>query len=385
MVNQLYQKILHSKKIKYEVLDKILKPYLPPPAELLGKYKNNINIFINIGSLYNSLFNPELLNLFETLNRQELYMLAADIANLCGHYRHYLASKVGCYTTFFLYYNVQPATELLKNHPTYKESFYRKRYAVDSEFTKLNKMFQINFKILKELVPYLPHIYLIDSLGWEAAVLPTVILKKFFAPSRNTFNVFITLDLAETQYHELGIILRPKADKSYIIDNLEHTVVSELSTAKILHKDLPAYDSIAKTFLKEIFCYGGYPKFDIAPIGTLSHLKLLKLLYSAIYIPPTKKSNVPRISLASTDRFLDLSNYLLAIGMVSPASVELAKSNRELLDYAYMTELLPSASLQRFKSQITDIVDLAALKKINHDYYSQYPIFLDFLLEGETY
>jgi len=380
-MNSLYEKILNSKKIKYEILNKFIPNIMPPQIEMEGKYNSNINIFINIQSLYNSLYNPDLMELFKTLNRRESYLLAADIANMCGHYRHYFATFQKCYTTFYLYYSDQPSNVIHTVFPDYKKKFYYKRYE-DPNFQKLNRIFQVNMKILEEFIPYLPHIYIINTKEYDPVLFPGCFLNKITA--RKCFNVFITYEEVELQYYaKNNFILYPKGNKSYILDGINYYLVNELSNAKILNKDVGSYDLIAKEFLPVILTLSGNPKYEIPAVNGLTKLKMLRFLYDHIH---TKKRVDLVISLAEENKFERVLEVLLKTGRISEKDANLAYDLRELVDINHIVEhKAPNSFIRHCKNSLRDTVDLVALKKLNKEYYSETPLYLDFLLEAENY
>jgi hypothetical protein len=380
MLDQMFEKILHSKKVKYEVLNKITKAVLPPHKEMM-KYNENVNIFINIYSLYNSLYNPELVNLFDTLNREEKFMLASDIANMCGHYRHYFADRKKLYTTFYLYYSDQPASYQQEIFPEYKHEFYSKRFGSLESFKNLNKVFKLNLEILESIVDYFPHIYLINSKEYEPTIIPKILLKDIIK-DKNTFNIFITNDVMELQYYNDGHILFPKADKSYFIDDFNFTLIDELSDAKILKKDLEFYNMIAKEFMPEIFALAGNKKYNIPSIGKLTNLKALRLLYD--YIKQTKKTK--QLSIAEVNKFEKIAELMSNDGKLGTNDILAFKRNYKLLNFDMIYKDIPESYKKRIKNEeIKDLIDRNALKQINERYYRNYPIYYDKLLEGEEY
>ena len=66
------QKILNSKKIRYEVLDQLFK------LRLAGQGGKTINIFIDHQSVIKQLYTPELLPLFTALNVQNRLVVASE-------------------------------------------------------------------------------------------------------------------------------------------------------------------------------------------------------------------------------------------------------------------------------------------------------------------
>jgi len=375
-----FEKILHSKKIRYEILNKILSPIIPPAHEMKSKYNDTVNIFINIYSLYNSLYNPELVELFKSLNREEKYMLSSDIANMCGHYRHYFADRRKLYTNIYLYYSDLPATYQIEKDSNYRKEFYEKRFGKSETFENLNKIFQINLKILNNIVTYLPHIYLLNSEYIDYNIIPMIILKDI-KKRKEQFNIFITNDQIELQYYKYGYILFPKGDKSYILDSFNHNLVDELSSAKILNKDLEFYEMIAKNFLPEIFSLSGYKKYNISSVGKFTNLKSLRLIHDFI---KTKKEK-DRLSIAEENKLSRLIEILYNNGKINIKDIEKIKLNNQLLDLENIYTNMEKIIIRKIKNQMEDIIDTKALREINDKYYQNYPLYFHYILEGENY
>src|SRR5690554_790786 len=114
------ERILNSKKIRYEILNRDLNKYVPKDIE-------EVNIFIDVWSIINSLYNPNVMETFTSLNVNEKYMISSELLNLAGHYRHYFASRHKKYTNIYYYFSDEKCSAHIEKCDKYKESFYNKR------------------------------------------------------------------------------------------------------------------------------------------------------------------------------------------------------------------------------------------------------------------
>ena len=131
--------IINSKKVKYIVLDELIKK-LPVNTE-------EINLFISIDSLLKSFYNPQVNEKINVLDSDDQYMLSSEIINIAAHYRHYFWSRYQIPTNYFFYYSDKEADYCIRELPTYKSSFYGKRLYNKVEFRNLNKMINENLKL----------------------------------------------------------------------------------------------------------------------------------------------------------------------------------------------------------------------------------------------
>ena len=177
-MTELIEKILNGKKLNYESLNKLMKPYI--------KKKNiqkmtNINIFIDFNNIVKQLYNPDILNYLNTLKNEDRFIISSGILNLISHYRHYFASRFCCYTTFYFMYNSKPDKNLIKINPDYKKEFYEKRLNMENQsFGVLNTTIKENIKIIKTFIKYIPHSYFIDSNNIEFYGIFNSLLENFF-------------------------------------------------------------------------------------------------------------------------------------------------------------------------------------------------------------
>ena len=79
-------KILNSKKIRYEKLNELFDGVLPKDTNM--KRGKNVNIFIDVKSFLKQLYNPDTLELFSYIDGDNRLIIASELLNTIGHYRH---------------------------------------------------------------------------------------------------------------------------------------------------------------------------------------------------------------------------------------------------------------------------------------------------------
>ena len=70
--------MLNANKLKYETLQSVLKTI---------KIRNNVNIYIDVNSLFDILFRKHNLEKFHTISPEDSLTISSQIVNTIAHYR----------------------------------------------------------------------------------------------------------------------------------------------------------------------------------------------------------------------------------------------------------------------------------------------------------
>ena len=205
--------MINMQKIKYVILDKMIETgYIKIP-----KGTKNLNIFINLDSIFSLLYREDLLECIKRLDASERVILCAELANIPAHYRKYFWTRHNLKTTFYLYYmNKKPKynMSLYEDYASYK---IMKKSKDNVEFLPINKLISDNLKLFNILVPYIPKVYLLLSNGLDPAVPVYHVLKT--KTDENDFNLILTKDEYDYQLiNDRTNVMRLSYDKSQMIN-----------------------------------------------------------------------------------------------------------------------------------------------------------------------
>src|SRR5699024_7686601 len=107
------------------------------------------------------------------------FMVASEIINMVGHYRHFFYSRLNMYTNVIFHYSDQHDSfreSLLDN---YREDFYSKRLDQNHPtFNIMNGIIQRNVRLIKLFCEYVPHAYFINSGPIDSSLVPHLFLSE---------------------------------------------------------------------------------------------------------------------------------------------------------------------------------------------------------------
>ena len=373
MANNTLKKILHSKKVPYKNLDKELRPHIPNHCE-------KINVFIDIHSIYNSLYNPDLMSLFNKFTRDEKFALSSDLINAAGHYRHYFFSRLNKYTNIFLFYSSKKNKRALEIDENYKKEWYEKRLDYESkDYGNMNTMMKNNLKITSLLSTYIPHCYLIDGNNVENFMIPYLIIKN--KKLEEQFSVIISNDSVYTQYLNIFdsvINFQVRGHNSFSIDSENVALSYYKREDKIPNflKEEPLATTILYNFNSYIDAICGHNKFDISPIKGWGVVRVVKKLIKLL------KDGKIEIKKYRRRKFLSI---LYKEGFFTDEEIKKVYSNLLLTDIVLINKDINNAKYKKIEDQLVDINSLISLRQSNNKYYSpEYQINLKFIMDGEV-
>lgn len=197
-------------KIKYSKLDELLKDFTFEKGEEVYIYINIESILKKLSSTIadrQNIINPSKRNL----------VLTSCVFNLVSHYRYYFHKKSIC-SRIFVYGPESIDVKYLNRE--YNKDYRMKAVILNTEETSsIAKTYEDSVKMIKTILNYIEGVYFITSGIIEPSIVPLVI-SKYFRTEVNK-NFLITDDRYEYQYiKEYFIILKPRMDKSQLIDSL---------------------------------------------------------------------------------------------------------------------------------------------------------------------
>jgi hypothetical protein len=165
--------IMHSKKTRYDILDDLLLPHIPSRN---GKYDEDapvVDVFIDVHSVYASLWKEDLMDHLSALKKIGFWMLSGELINMVAHWRHWLWSRRGTACNVYLYHASGEAEWASSIVPGWRESFYDKRIRDDNPvWAPARRLTRKNIAIAGAVMDYIPYAYVIDSGTLEPSMVP---------------------------------------------------------------------------------------------------------------------------------------------------------------------------------------------------------------------
>lgn len=216
-------------KIKYSKLDELLEDFTFSKGE-------EVYIYISLESVLKKLTSTITDKENIILSSKRNIILTSCVFNLISHYRYYFHKKSVC-SKIFVYGPESIDVDYLNRE--YNKDYRTKLMLMNVEETSsIGKTYKDSVKMIKTILNYIEGVNFITSGILEPSVIPLVI-NKYFKTEINK-NFLITDDRYEYQYiKNYFIILKPKMDKSTLIDSLN---VMDILKSKTKCKNIPNPD-----------------------------------------------------------------------------------------------------------------------------------------------
>lgn len=348
--------IINSKKIKYAVLNNLIKD-LPQDTE-------ELNLFISVESILKSFYAPKVNEVFNSLNNEDKYLLSSELINIAAHYRHYFWSRFNIPTNFYFFYSSEKAFHNCVLDSDYRLDYYNKRFDNNSEYYNLNKIIEENLKLSNIMSEYLPNIYFVNTLTVEPSVLAYHIINRIGSQNGLT-NLILTNNILDYQLVSMPntFIIEMNMDKSFIIskDNLYNIV---LKKSKIRDTS-----SLSHVFYPAILSISGHKKYNVEGIKGMGIVKTISKLEKKIEDGTITNDILSADMLLTSNKLFDNTDTVIR--------------NYKLLSYSYQNKNISPKESFNIKNQLINKSDNMSLMEINRLYYENYPLMLLELMEGE--
>lgn len=352
----MYESIINSKKIKYSVLNPLLRDYLD------CKIYNEINIFISLDTLINQFFNKNINEKVNILKEKDKYFLSSELINVTAHYRHYFWSRYGIPSNYYIYYSDIPSVYNLRQDSNYKSSYYDKRDKDNQTYFMNNIMIEKNLKLISLLTEYIPNVYFVNTKGYEPDALPNLLISNI--KDNDILNLVLSNNLIEFQNVELKntLCIKLNMDNSKIIrtDNIIRTLFST-SKRKIITE-------LSNNFFVPILAIVGYKKYDIKGVKGLGPIKTINKI---------ERSEILDRKFFNMEDFINSSVF-------EKNDMSLVQNNFNILSFNNQRLNITPRQYNQIKDQINNKSDNMSLMEINNEYYKDYPLMLIELMEGEN-
>ena len=367
-MNETIEKCLNMKKVRYDYLDKLFKPYKNSLTE--GEL---VKVFIDLPSTVKQLYNPEVLNGFSgKVNFEDKYLIASVLLNMIAHYRHYFASRWQCYTDIYFMNNSKMDTNLQQINKDYKKDYYEKRFSMSNPvFGSLNHILAYNYKMMKTIIPYIPDVYFLDSGSIDYRTIFPLIFKNNY----DRLNIIITTDkmmyqniLCKTSFSKDTLILQPKAEKSNIV-NYNNLIANCIDEKNKTIQNHPEYLSINPENIIIINSIINHKDYNITGIKNYSYLKALAFL---------NKNDIDVETMITNEKTIkDLFK-----GIVSQPELELILNNFKITNNYMLMERNEENLRLILESQFEDLDDVEGVRKVNEKYFDKFPLQTMYMWEG---
>ena len=179
-------------KIKYTLYDQSFDE-----IGLIGP-QDSVNVFINLESVFNHI--TAIKDVDKKLVTETNFPrdIAADILNLAAHYKRFFRGN-RLETRVFLYMTDLDSTSFKEE--AYNEdyrSYYLNKFNGNPRYSELSEKLKSEiFPEVKQIMEFIPNVYLCVTKNMDASVVPAVIAEKY--PTSK--NVVVTGDVYDTQYN----------------------------------------------------------------------------------------------------------------------------------------------------------------------------------------
>jgi hypothetical protein len=369
------EKILHAKKLNYQTLIPLIKPYVSPKyIDINGS--DTVNIFIDFWDVIKPLYNPQTIDLLNNLKVNERFMISSEVINIAGHYRHFFFSRMKLYTNIIFYYSDQKDAFRTSLDSDYKESFYDKRLNTSHQtFNVLNTIIKKNINLIKLFCEYVPHVYFINTGAVEPSLIPHLFLSDKSRLNQDIINKNNTnIIISNEKIHYQDLLLQDKVIQFELRGKEKSRfVTSEDILDILLEKSKKEYNfSILPDMYPLILGLAGYTDYSIKGVKKMGNVKALQFIQNGIdnnFLKNIEYNNVELLS--SLDNVLDGAN------------LEKLRTNLMLLNnnmYKFNDK-----DLINIEMQLIDRVDAKSVRYVCDKYFNRYPILLEYVFEGEQY
>lgn len=330
-------------KIKYSKLDELLEGFTFEKGEEIFIY---INLESILKKLTSSITDKE--QIITPVKRN--IVLTSCVFNLISHYRYYFHKKSVCSRIFI--YGPESIDQCYLNRE-YNKDYRTKLMLLNTEETSsIGKIYEDSVKMIKTILNYVEGVNFITSGIIEPSVVP-LIINKYFRTEINK-NFLITDDRYEYQYiKEYFIILKPRMDKSVLIDSLN---VMDNLKSKTKCSNIPNPNI---NFLPFIISILGDKYRNIDKIKGMGISKIYNEINKGLKsnIVTNDINNINSLACLVNEQFHNdfLINYM---------TTSIFEQYKKLSD----------VEIKYILNQVIDKYDGGYMKIINEDYFNEHPL-----------
>ena len=318
------------------------------------EYATKLNIFIDLTSILHPLYSEH-----NRIVSDYITDLSAGIINMCAHYRSYFRT-LSVDTKFYLINSYNCADLNRKFIANYNAEFMRK-----VQVTNTKKLIDGNIDLLRVLCPYLPGIYLIESMEqYETAVIIAHLIEII---NDGNPNLVISHDLYPLQL----VALYPYT--SYLYPKKSPGGVDASWMLPINEK--PGFREQFWTNVAKIRKINVQPLLEISPLNYALFSAMTKCperTLNGICAPITAKNFISTL-VGSQDINVNASQFMNNTELASKFTVAEIAARYNAVDIQYALPFY-KASPEAMNIKFLDLKDDAAVNRITSKYYQNNPI-----------
>ena len=339
-------RLIDTNNIRYNILQDITN------AEFSTSNINTVNLYIDMYSILKVLYRND------NFDIDDYSSITSSIVNICAHYRNFYKTRYGVYTRIFIINsdNLSPINRkfVYKYNEGYKLSIEMKQ--------KVRDMVDYNMGLLRTLVPYLPHIYFIDTT-FESSVVMYDIMSRDDKRNEKA-HVILTKDPYVYQLTAMKpntVILRKKdKDTAYYI-NANNLINTYLKERNVKERDTTMSPGLYTMML----ALSSFKQRNMKSVTSIS--KAISVIESAI-----KDHRIANIHNTSDHVWKSLLLY----GGIKSNEIDLM--NRfKALDVPYAHMIFMESPERDFNDRLINLDDPDAVRAINNEYFKNNPLDLN--------
>lgn len=375
MNTEIIERIINSKKLNYNKMIELVKPYVEG-GRYGGEVKNrNVTIYIDINNVIKQLYSPQIAENFTHVKTNNRLNLVVEVVNIIGHYRHFFASRLNMHTRFFLFYSKEESLYHKNIDKDYKKEHYSKMKKDNLTYRDINKTINSTLDLVKMIVNYVPNAYFINTFKIEPTLLPYYIIDKTNIDDNDDYSLIVSNDKIYRQllkYKDRLLLLELRgSEKSKVIS--KENVKDEIFNSKT-KKDINEFFNIDYNIMDIYNLFSehrdqGYK--SISGYGPVKTIKLLNEMIENLEISPLKNYGEEKLKEIFSEKLKDDKlNELL--------------KRYKLFNHQYIVDEIDGKNIQNIIStQLIDFNDPLEIKKLNDEVFEANLINIDYLFEGE--
>lgn len=349
--------VLNEVKVKYEVLDELLKEQLQDI-----RFSTNVNVIIDVKEVVKKFFRKDL---FPTIGTHEMIIqeIVADMVNIIGHYRNYFF-KQGKYSTFYCLYSKKENSTFKEIYPEYKRYHYEK-YFTDPEESEKIALVKKSMVAFEKIVNSVPNSFFIDTSEFDEMIVAKHIISRTLP---NELNVILSDD--ELMFQLLN-------EHTFIL-NLKGVLTKILDSKNAVSILIKRESELSSNMIPLLLTMSGVKRYSLNGIPNVALLKSESMI----------KSLIKRGVIMDSEYF----KFPIEVEKLDPANkmdLRLLENYDQLSrdysiitgnDILYSNELRISQLLNGHKK----VGSKSYFLELNSKIFNTFPIQLDMLMKGET-
>ncbi|WRM43450.1 hypothetical protein [Staphylococcus phage LY01] len=370
------ERIINSKKLNYNKMTELVRPYVEGGRFGSNTKNDNVTIYVDLNSVIKQLYSPQIAESFTHVKTKDRLNLVVELVNIIGHYRHFFASRLNMHSRFFLFYSDKESIYHTNIDKDYKKEYYKKMNKDNITYRDVNKTIKSTLELVKTIVKYIPNAYFIDTYKIEPTILPYYILSKTNIENNDDYSLIVSNDKIYRQllkYKDRLLLLELRgSEKSKVIT--KENIKDELFSSNT-KKDINDFVNIDYNILDlyNLFMEHKDQEYKSIPsYGPVSTVKLLDKMISDLKLSPLKEYNN------------ESSLRKLFENEIKEEKLEELINRFKLFNHPHIVDEIDGSKIQNIlSSQIIDFNDPNEIKRLNEEIFERTYINIDYLFEGE--